>query len=114
MSDALILSNAFDMKDLIPKNIAEGRKPSVGRHVADEKSESPNRFQNTQTTMVNEANKKTILISQAGFLNTRNQKFFNSDQVPLPVVQEAQPTFPMSEENKFEQQQLEVINDEQL
>jgi hypothetical protein len=36
------------MKDLIPKNIDLEKKPTVGRHVVDEKRESmsPNRFQN--------------------------------------------------------------------
>ena len=48
ISDALILSNGFDMKDLIPKNIDLETKPMVGRHVVDEKRESmsPNRYQN--------------------------------------------------------------------
>ena len=48
MSDALILSNGFDMKDLIPKNIDLEKRPTVGRLVVDEKRESvsPNRFSN--------------------------------------------------------------------
>ena len=36
-----IVSNAYEMKDIIPKNI-EQKRSQVGRHVADEKS--PNRF----------------------------------------------------------------------
>ena len=70
VSDALILSNGFDMKDLIPKNIDLEKKPTVGRLVADEKRESmsPNRFSNVQMTSVNEQSlTKTIKVSKDGF-----------------------------------------------
>ena len=70
MSDALILSNGFDMKDLIPKNIDLEKRPFVGRLVVDEKRESvsPNRFSNVQMTSINEQSlTKTMKVSKDGF-----------------------------------------------
>jgi hypothetical protein len=66
----------------------------VGRHVADEK----NRFQNVQSTSFSKTG--TIKVSQAGFLNSRNdrQMLYNSEQPPLKKIEEVENSRPLSEE----------------
>lgn len=103
----MILSNGFDMKDLIPRPIDLEKKPIVGRHVVDEKRESmsPNRFSNVQMTSVEDNNSltRTVKISKDGFLGSRNAKAlqYNSEVAPVRKI-DIDPSSFMSQEKPAE------------